>query len=253
MNYLKILQKHRNKVIYAGILLFLALYVLINQAFFGFLVFLGLLALILIDFTPKKGDWQTSVKETAIALGFALGAWFLLSFLLNTSSPLNVVTSCSMLPNLYRGDMIILQGGDYTLPEINVNQPISEVKIMLNKTKCLIGSKESLCTTSLLIDGKTFDAKPSSNDVLVFEPTPKKYGLIIHRGMLKINALDGSFYLTKGDNNPVIDQESTFELVKEKEVVGRVLFKIPLLGYVKLLLFMQFDIPPGCDRTISYS
>jgi signal peptidase I len=39
-----------------------------------------------------------------------IAVWFSLQFFLATKYPLDVVPSCSMLPSLQRGDMLLLQG-----------------------------------------------------------------------------------------------------------------------------------------------
>ncbi|NUN11456.1 hypothetical protein HUU53_02325 [Candidatus Micrarchaeota archaeon] len=250
------LAKYKNWILYAIAGLFLALYLLTNQEFFGVLVFFALLALIVLDFSPKKeGDWKTTLKELVIALVFAGAAWFLLGFLLNTSSPLNVVTSCSMLPELQRGDLIFLKGDPIQAPEVTTQLSRSELSqsIKLVKNRCFIGTNPDLCTSSILFDGQEFSSKPSNNSIIVFEPEPNNIGLIIHRAMLKINTPDGAYYLTKGDNNQVLDQEASFDFVDEKKILGNVFFRIPFIGYVKLLLFLQFQVPPGCDRTITYT
>jgi len=58
-----------------------------------------------------KSEWRKPVFEIGVTLSVAVAAWLALCFALQTSTPLNVVTSCSMLPALERGDFIILQGG----------------------------------------------------------------------------------------------------------------------------------------------
>ncbi|MGV8176176.1 MAG: hypothetical protein ACP5NX_00025, partial [Candidatus Bilamarchaeaceae archaeon] len=50
------------------------------------------------------------IKETLILVVCAAAFIFLLSIVLKTSSPVSAVVSCSMLPNLDRGEMIVLYG-----------------------------------------------------------------------------------------------------------------------------------------------
>lgn len=85
-------------------------------------------------------------------------------------------------------------------------------------------------------------------DVIVYRPngagtvTP-----IIHRAMVWADAAAVALYfpdshegyITKGDNNPAIDQGAllpvgVIEPVKEEWVVGKALFAVPLLGYIPL-------------------
>jgi len=54
---------------------------------------------------------------------------------------------------------------------------------------------------------------------------------IIHR---VIDKNDNGFY-TKGDNNMELDQEDTIPPIKEENLQGRAVFRVPLLGYVKII------------------
>lgn len=68
-------------------------------------------------------------------------------------------------------------------------------------------------------------------DVIVFwanRPEP-----IIHR-VVDVNELDQTQFLTKGDNN---GREDGWSL--EERVIGKALFKIPMLGWIKIL-FTEF-------------
>ncbi len=69
----------------------------------------------------------------------------------------------------------------------------------------------------------------SVGDIIVFDVSDKKFP-IIHR-VIKINA-DGTLE-TKGDNNSM---QLTFEHnIDSSKVHGKAVFKIPLLGWVKIL------------------
>ena len=78
----------------------------------GFAVFFILVALIVLESANSIRD--KGIKSSAIEIGAVIAVvligWLVVSFLLHTSSPFNVVPSCSMLPNLHRGDLIIVQG-----------------------------------------------------------------------------------------------------------------------------------------------
>lgn len=255
----------------------------------GFLGFACIIALVAVDlFYPppmkKKTPLKNNLVEIGIALAVAVGAWLLLGFVLRTATPLNVVTSCSMLPSLDRGDLIILEGSEPRAPMLVLEEDLSRVEYHLNYvqdhatgtlqpfysmtlgsqelfsyrfTPCTITqrprpftnaspSTQRICTNSMEFKGREigFDKE---NDVIVFTSTPSEYGLIIHRVFLKIRAADGVYYLTKGDNNPLLDQQSGVRLVPEKDVQGRVALRVPFAGYLKLFLFLQFEEPPGCQ------
>jgi signal peptidase I len=73
-------------------------------------------------------------KETAIALLLALVIWFGAGFVLQTSSPLNAIVSCSMLPHIQRGDMVVLSGDRIQSPTLQVQSlaGIGDAQIMQN-------------------------------------------------------------------------------------------------------------------------
>ena len=70
----------------------------------------------------KTGGLWNEVRETALAVMLALLLWYGGGFLLNTSSPLDAVVSCSMRPALERGDMLLLQGGDIKAPVVQLTR-----------------------------------------------------------------------------------------------------------------------------------
>ncbi len=214
-----------------------------------------------------RSDFKKLGIEIGLTIAIAIAAWLGLCFFLQTSSPLNVVTSCSMLPNLQRGDFIILQGGGVTTQEVVLPFSISKASAKYYISNCVwlpLGGSQNAenaetagsgtqfkCVSGVEVNGVYFPAR-NENDVVVYEAQPAEYGLIIHRVLAKINASDGVFYLTKGDNNAAADQQSGISLVPESAVKGRVIGRIPFIGYFKLLLFLQFDFPPGCDRNLKY-
>jgi hypothetical protein len=108
------------------------------------------------------------------------------------------------------------------------------------------------CASGASVNGVFFDARDNENDVVVYEAQPAQYGLVIHRVLARLRAPDGVFYLTKGDNNQFADQQLGISVVPESAVKGRVIGRIPFVGYFKLLLFGQFEFPPGCDSTLRY-
>jgi signal peptidase I len=287
----------------------LAAYVAFRSSVFGiaFLVFLlgAIAADLFLGNAPlgskkEKRELRKLALEIGVTVSVAVAAWAALCVALQTSSPLNVVTSCSMLPVLERGDFVILQGGGVKAPETGVSLPLSQaftrnvvmdareqgkryylaystflngfgasgmqaesfanysfsncVRVPLGGASGAAGTSAGAgdleaCTSGVEVNGVFFSAA-NDNDVVVYEAQPAQYGLIIHRVLAKIKAPDGVFYLTKGDNNLFADQQLGISVVPESAVKGRVIGRIPLLGYFKLLLFMQFDFPEGCDKTL---
>jgi signal peptidase len=79
-------------------------------------------------------------------------------------------------------------------------------------------------------------------DIIVFKKRIGN-GYIIHR-VISVNNFNGtSYYVTKGDNNPLPDYQE-FEVlgIPQGRVVGKVLeingipMKIPMIGYLSLIL-----------------
>ncbi|MFQ5405708.1 MAG: hypothetical protein ACE5DI_00950 [Candidatus Micrarchaeia archaeon] len=242
---------------YLALVTFLALYLFFSntalQLLFGVLVFLSLVFVLVKELSPS--DWSKSgllefARETGTAFVAALVFWFLISFLLYTSKPLDVVTSCSMRPVLDRGDMIVIQGGSVKAQVVEVqneSKPFVPLRRVCTRTFNDGSNVSLLCTAGLEIEGNEY-LFDKSNDVIVFDSNSVG-GLVVHRVALAITTVDGKTrFLTKGDNNPSLDQEARFfPAVEEESVHGRLLFRIPLIGYLKLLLFGQFQTPPGCE------
>ena len=78
-------------------------------------------------------------------------------------------------------------------------------------------------------------------DVIVFQSTGREP--IIHRVIEKNINENSVTFRTKGDNNPMsYDFESQ---IQEEDVVGKAIFRIPYLGYIKIWFFriLGFFIP----------
>jgi signal peptidase I len=67
------------------------------------------------------------------------------------------------------------------------------------------------------------------NDIVIYQRSEVQY-TIVHR-IIEVQE-DG--YVIKGDNNPVPDAG----VVKQEQIVGKVLFAVPLLGYPRLVLYL---------------
>ncbi len=240
---------------------FLAIYVFFkNSPFevpFGILAFLSILFVLFRDLLPSDFSAKGILlfaKEIATAFLAALVFWYALSFLLGTQTPLNVVTSCSMLPAFQRGDLVVIQGGNFKAPEVDLEGFSGPVSIRAEKTTCTrlfdSGAQAQVaCTYRVLVANSSVDAD-KSNDVVVFESRVPGVDLIVHRLFAKIIRGGNEYYLTKGDNNNALDQETGLGLVPKEDVHGKVILRIPLVGYVKLLLFGQFKTPPGCEYVL---
>lgn len=123
-----------------------------------------------------------------------------LVYTLKTDYPLHTPISPSMQPTLNVGDLLIVQG---------VN------------------------------NGEEINADEEIGDIIVFRKPTNPDEFIVHRVIEKRwNPEDEKYYLTtKGDNNRSPDPWSN--RLTEDYIIGKVVWKIPLLGYVKIFLATQ--------------
>lgn len=247
---------------------------------------------------------KNELKEVIIAIAVALILWHGAIFVLNTNMPFNAVVSCSMLDSLYRGDVVVIQGAQQKVNEINITLEDYE-KIIENEEHhfvcgicvdennfempCSINpktlekeegeilkydcgycteitnniEKKVVCAYGVSINNEYFDATKKDGDVVVYRPKETDIfhfvGDIIHRGIVRINVEENSYYLIKGDNNPQFDTQIfdsgrilTNSFVEENQVIGKKIFSLPFLGYIKLVASGQIANPPGCDTRIYY-
>jgi signal peptidase I len=133
--------------LYILLLVMLVIYV-IGQSVSAIAVFSGaaivmlIIALLLLEMRNgfKETGYARNIIELAGAIAFVIVFWFALRLLLNTPNPIDVVPSCSMLPALQRGDMIILQGlgsapGSIRAPTVNVTP--AQASSMMNGSESL--------------------------------------------------------------------------------------------------------------------
>jgi len=165
-----------------------------------------------------------------------------------------------MVPNLHIGDVIIFtKPNNLKVPEITLDKNIRYKDLKefmdLNYSINEYGLEE---IESITINGKTFylkDAITNKNSVVVYKSNINGKD-IIHRAILKINAKDGTYIITKGDNhktNLYIDQDCDIireggEIIAQKnclnlypirieDIQRKKIGKIPYIGYIKLVLF----------------
>jgi len=298
---------NKRKIFYIITFLMFFLYFLFRidvMAILGAMFFiLGVVSESLVN--AKEKGIKNEVKEILIAIAIALILWYSAIFILKTDMPFNGVVSCSMLDSLYRGDVVILYGGQPNVDEINISLNEYERIIETNEqhfvcgicvddygvqTPCSINpitmeraygeiikydcgyckeiknnvESKVVCTHGVTIKGKYFDATKKEGDIIVYRPKETDIfslvGDIIHRGIVRINVENNSsYYLIKGDNNPQFDTQIynlggkvTNSLVEEKQVMGKSIFSLPFLGYVKLVASGQIANPPGCETRIYY-
>lgn len=103
----------------------LALYLLTKHAFFGILVAIEFVAFVVLEIQQgvKKHGIKIEMLDTVKSLGIALLIWFVISLILRTPVPISAVVSCSMIPNMERGELAIIRGssaGEIIAPQIEV-------------------------------------------------------------------------------------------------------------------------------------
>ncbi len=286
----------------------LFLYIITNQnIFFGLLLGALIIAMVLLEVRQgaKEHGWKNEIIDTVIALAVAVVIWYGASFFLNTPSPASAVVSCSMLPNLQRGDFVVIQGApadafDILMDEQEVaglagdahieykgeqrvvkgsifsycnaiadpicdsfyNKPEEFVEkkgaLTYHYSLCTIRREKSEsdvpCVTSVSYNGTSYPVQ-TTGDTIVYGAGKDEYfsliGDIVHRAYFTVKTPEGrSYYLTKGDNNPILDvqvYDYRFGLgnnaVNPEEYKGKVLFRVPYIGYFKLVIsgFLKED------------
>lgn len=100
-------------VLYVVLFLSIVGYIATHAPFIGMLAFLMFIVLVVAEIRTSfksEGAGKTA-RDVAIAIGAAvLVFWLIPALVLGTASPINAVVSCSMLPTLHRGDMVLLHG-----------------------------------------------------------------------------------------------------------------------------------------------
>lgn len=163
--------------------------------------------------------------ELARDLTFATAVVFLvigLAYLFAGTWPIMVgVESGSMMPHIYKGDIIFLQG-------------ISRTSIITYQ----VGTE---------INYTSFG---DYGDVIVYRPNGDLYVTpIIHRVIYWVDAGDPmpndrpaphAGFITKGDNNDGYDQPGLTTPIKPDWIVGVARLRMPYLGYIRLVFSMTY-------------
>jgi signal peptidase I len=315
-----LLEKYaKNAWVQVGALaLLIILYAVTKVSIFGILfaiLLVGTVALEVFSGAKSRG-WKAEAKDTAISLAAIAVLWLALGFILNSPVPINAVVSCSMLPNVERGDLILVQGTEpsgyeITLSEselaalqsdevlvgvqgmgtFSVNGSIYSYCAQHRDSICDIFSSEpelfsesrgpftfsyascerhkggiilvTPCVDSVSFGGKSYYAN-LSHDTIVYGPGEGNIyyytGDIIHRVFFKVTSGGETYYLTKGDNNPIFDvQVYDYSLglgndaPSSQDYKGKILFRAPVLGYPKLFISGFFSETTNCDSTLNYT
>lgn len=143
----------------------------------------------------RKDYVQTAIIVVIMVVS-VVAFWYGLKFAFRTEHPLLAVASGSMEPELYKGDLILVQGG------------------------------QNVCE----IHAAPKEADPPGDIIVFHRPGYPNGELIVHRAVRKIIRTDGSCYLrTQGDAS---DHEDSWQVEK---IVGEYTgAKAPLLGHLAL-------------------
>lgn len=164
-----------------------------------------------------KNEYVKSLILLMIILGSIGVFWLGLRTYLQTEYPLFVVASGSMIPTLYRGDLIVVQGG--------------------------------LDTSDIVTAYET-------GDIIVFHKPGKPEELIVHRAVERHQVGDTFWLKTKGDNNNGPDPWEVYDSDLVGKVVWIIpyLGHIPLFVHtpagtativilIVILVILEFAIP----------
>lgn len=152
-----------------------------------------------------KSGYVKTLLLAVIILGSVVAFWFGIRAVYQTDYPLLTVASGSMRPTLNIGDLIAVQG---------------------------------------ILNVSDLNAAPNPDgDIIVFRNPQDKGELIVHRAINK-TMHDGLWYVrTKGDANSTPDPWSGSEpsdtwnyMISEKLVIGKVVGRVPWIGYVPLYI-----------------
>ena len=264
----------------------------------------------------KAHGWKNEIIDTLIALAVAVFLWYGAGFLLNTETPVSGVVSCSMLPNLQRGDFVFVQGAEVRAYDIEMTSSQAEslngpAHITFgNESKtipgsifpyCVAGMGSPMCAEFVKNPSSFVEKKGAftyryercpltfkngtqayqpclksvefggveyltnhSNDVIIFQPPSYDYysviGDIVHRTFFRVNVDGKYYYITRGDNNPFLDIQAydygsgmMNRPVPEDYLRGKVIGRLPLLGYFKLFISGFFSADPQCETQLEYT
>jgi signal peptidase I len=205
----------------------------------------------------KKYTQSTFVEFLVNVLFALLFAWVIysaLGLIFGTANPLVIVYSASMENTFFRGDVMALNkvnDSDFFGPVVSLNIPIKDVPVLDYATPVY---SDAGSLKSIVFNGTGKEIVPNtSGSIVVYNAFPSSLP-IIHRAIVKLQATDGNFILTKGDNsvtNSTFDQDCgkinptffiseknciTFYAIPVKELDGKTFFMVPKVGCIKLWL-----------------
>lgn len=203
-----------------------------------------------------------------LALILAFGILQFAGTVFQTERPVVSVVSCSMYPEYDRGDVLAVSGTDFQdiqeddvivfqVPfeaELEINDERYRISEELSDTP--VGPSKVIAVQNeqalLEIDGERLQVRNSGSytvngEQVTIRDVSGKSTPIVHRVIFKGNeSLE-----TRGDNNP---EQLEFEKdIRPDEIYGRVTFKAPKIGLIKLLPMDALGLTPPNQRAIGFS
>ncbi|MBS7648915.1 signal peptidase I [Candidatus Bathyarchaeota archaeon] len=88
------------------------------------------------------------------------------------------------------------------------------------------------------LNGADVHADPKNGDIIVFRHPYSPDEFVVHRAIEKYEKDNIWYFRTKGDHNLYPDSW----VISEKDLIGKVVFTIPYLGYIKIYLGNEIGI-----------
>ena len=167
---------------------------------------------------PKAG-WA---RDILWVVGVVAGVALLLFLVFGTWPAVVAVESESMVPNMNVGDLVFVAAQDRYGP----------------LTSWAEGQESGYARFGSFPDRQ---GNQVYGDVIIYKPNgDSSVHPIIHRAIVWYENTTTPGYITKGDNNPTVDQDAYYagigaiKPVQKEWIVGKALFSVPIVGYLPL-------------------
>ncbi len=203
-----------------------------------------------------------------LALILAFGILQFSGTVLGTDRPVVSVVSCSMYPEYDRGDVLGVKGADFEdlqEDDVIVFQVPFKAELEINDDRFSVGEEASntpLGTVKVIsvqnnqalleVDGDRLQVQDGGSytvngQQMIVRDISGMQTPIVHRIISK----DENSVATKGDNNP---EQLEFEKdIRPENIHGRVFFRIPKIGMVKLAPMDFMGMTPPEQREVGFS
>jgi len=203
-----------------------------------------------------------------LALILAFGILQFSGTVLGTDRPVVSVVSCSMYPEYDRGDVLGVKGADFEdlqEDDVIVFQVPFQAELEINDERFSVGEEASntpLGTVKVIsvqnnqalleVDGDRLQVQDGGSytvngQQMIVRDISGMQTPIVHRIISK----DENSVATKGDNNP---EQLEFEKdIRPENIHGRVFFRIPKIGMVKLAPMDFMGMTPPEQREVGFS